>query len=217
MTRLWYNLIIKDEQSCYLTVIITDTIKKSREMSKQTPERRRENILERLRLSGRLSMDEIVKDLKVSMMTANRDVRQMENEGLIRRERGGIAMPTLVEKPDVCCMCRRPVPERTRFLFSSPQGEISTACCPHCGVSRLVGQNAVTNIFATDFLFGTLVSASAASYVIDSQVRLCCAPSVLSFESLADAQRFQSGFGGEVMNLQQALEHLTGAQHPQHE
>lgn len=179
-------------------------------MIKQSPERRREIILERLRQSGRLSMDEIVKDLQVSIMTANRDVRQMEEEGLIRRERGGIAMPAPISKPDACCMCRRPVPDRTRFLFSNPNGEVSTACCPHCGVSRLVGQNAAANVFATDFLYGTLVNASAATYVIGSLVRLCCSPSVLSFESHDDAQRFQTGFGGEIMDLQQAYDHLTG-------
>jgi nitrous oxide reductase accessory protein NosL len=66
------------------------------------------------------------------------------------------------------------------------------------------------NVFATDFLYGTLVSAASATYVIGSTVRLCCSPSVLSFESMEDAQRFQSGFGGELMNLQQAFEHLRG-------
>jgi hypothetical protein len=191
-------------------VIITKFIRLSRKMTKQSPERRRENILERLRQVGRLSMDEIVNDLDISIMTANRDVRQMEEEGSIRRERGGIALPNPVSKPDTCCMCRRSVPDRTRFLFNSPSGEISTACCPHCGVSSLMGSNTSANVFATDFLFGTLISASAASYVIGSHVRLCCAPSVLSFEQLEDAQRFQTGFGGEVMNLSQAYEYLTG-------
>jgi DeoR family transcriptional regulator, copper-sensing transcriptional repressor len=176
---------------------------------KQTPERRREIILERLRQSGRLSMDQIVKDLGVSIMTANRDVRQLEEDGLIRRERGGIAMPAPSAKPDVCFMCRRQVPDRTRFLFSDPNGEISTACCPHCGISRLVGQNPA-NIFATDFLYGTLVSANAATYVIGSSVKLCCAPSVLSFENQEDAQRFQNGFGGELMDLQTTFKRLTG-------
>lgn len=161
-------------------------------------------------------MDEIVKELQVSIMTANRDVRQMEEEGLIRRERGGIAMPAPSTKPDVCTMCRRPVPDRTRFLFSNPSGEVSTACCPHCGVSRLAGQNTAANVFATDFLFGTLVNASSATYVIGSQVRLCCSPSVLSFESQEDAKRFQTGFGGEIMDLKQAFEHLTGGSDHHH-
>ena len=176
---------------------------------KQSPEQRREIILETLRQSGRLSMEEIVRDLGISTMTANRDVRQMEDEGLIRRERGGIALPSPVVKPEACMLCRRSVPERTRFIFSAPSGEITTACCPHCGVSQLAGESSSAHVFATDFLYGTLVGASSASYVIGSQVRLCCAPSVLSFENLEDALRFQTGFGGEVMSLDQALEYFS--------
>ena len=154
-------------------------------------------------------MEEIIKDLGISTMTANRDVRQMEDDGLIRRERGGIALPTPVSKPEACMLCRRMVPERTRFIFSEANGEINTACCPHCGVSQLAGQSSSAHVFATDFLYGTLVSASTAIYVIGSQVRLCCAPSVLSFENREDAVRFQTGFGGEVMNLDQALAYFA--------
>jgi len=179
---------------------------------KQSPERRREIILERLRQSGRLSMDEIVNQLEVSVMTANRDIRQMESEGLIRRERGGIALPAPDAKADVCFMCRRQVPDRTRFLFSNPTGEIKTACCPHCGISRLSGQSAA-NVFATDFLYGTMINAASATYVLGSSVRLCCAPSVLSFENPQDAQRFQTGFGGEILSLSMTFERLTGSHH----
>jgi hypothetical protein len=175
---------------------------------KQSPENRREKILNQLRVTGQLSMEEIVNGYGISLMTANRDVRQMEEERLIRRVRGGIALPSTESHPDICSMCRRPVPERTRFIFSSPTWETQTACCPHCGISQMRDITS-TGIFDTDFLYGRLISAHFCTYVAGSQVRLCCSPSVLSFENHDDAVRFQTGFGGEVLNLQQTLRYLT--------
>ena len=152
---------------------------------KQSPDDRREKILQQLRQTGRLSMEEIVRQQEISLMTANRDVRDLEEKKLIRRVRGGIALPGTVSQAEVCSMCRRPVPERTRFLFTSPSSETQTACCPHCGISQ----------FCT--------------YVVGSQVRLCCSPSVLSFENQDDALRFQTGFGGQVLDLERTLRYLN--------
>ena len=175
---------------------------------KQSPDNRRVRILAQLRQNGQLSMDEIVREQGISLMTANRDVRQMEEERLVRRVRGGIALPNPGSQPDVCNMCRRPVPERTRFLFAHPASEPQTACCPHCGISQIRALPA-PGIFATDFLYGRLISAEFCTYVVGSQVRLCCSPSVLSFENRDDALRFQTGFGGQVLNLEETLQHLT--------
>ncbi len=174
----------------------------------QNPDQRRERILQQLRQSGQLSMADIARDQGISLMTANRDVRQMEEERLVRRVRGGIALPSASTQPDVCGMCRRPVPDRTRFLFTSPASDPQTACCPHCGISQIRALPAV-GAFATDFLYGRLISADSGTYVVGSLVRLCCSPSVLSFESRDDAVRFQSGFGGRVLTLEQTLRFLT--------
>ena len=51
---------------------------------------------------------------------------------------------------------------------------------------------------ARDFLFGRMVNAFDASYVIDADVRLCCVPSTICFATAADAERFERGFGGRV-------------------
>jgi len=175
---------------------------------KQSPDDRREKILQQLRQTGRLSMEDIVRQQEISLMTANRDVRDLEEKKLIRRVRGGIALPGTVSQAEVCSMCRRPVPERTRFLFTSPSSETQTACCPHCGISQLRGLPSV-GVFATDFLYGRLISAEFCTYVVGSQVRLCCSPSVLSFENQDDALRFQTGFGGQVLDLERTLRYLN--------
>jgi hypothetical protein len=175
---------------------------------KESPDDRREKILQQLHQTGRLSMEDIVREHGISLMTANRDVRDLEEKKSIRRVRGGIALPGTASQPEVCSMCRRPVPERTRFLFTSPTSDIQTACCPHCGVSQMRGSS-TSGVFATDFLYGRLISAEVCAYVVGSQVRLCCSPSVLSFENREDAVRFQSGFGGQVLDLEQTLRFLA--------
>jgi len=175
-----------------------------------TPEERRKLILDRLRAAGSLSIKEIIQDLNISTMTAHRDAEILEREGLVRRVRGGLALPEQVIKADRCSMCRRPVPERTRFFFSSENGEQMAACCPHCGLAMLSSGPAAAGALATDFLYGTTLSAASAVYLVGSRVRLCCAPSVISFETAEDAQSFQSGFGGQVLNFNQTRDFLTG-------
>jgi hypothetical protein len=53
-----------------------------------------------------------------------------------------------------------------------------------------------------------MISASEASYLVDSEISLCCCPGILAFANLQDAVRFQRGFGGEVMDLMQAQHQL---------
>jgi hypothetical protein len=82
-------------------------------------------------------------------------------------------------------------------------------CCPHCGLLLLAGPGQqVGYALVTDFLCGRMVNARLASYVIGPQISLCCAPVVLAFEHSEEAQRFQQGFGGQVLDLEGAVDLL---------
>jgi hypothetical protein len=39
-------------------------------------------------------------------------------------------------------------------------------------------------------------------------IRLCCTPTVLAFERSDEAQRFQRGFGGRVLDLEEDMDCL---------
>jgi hypothetical protein len=181
-----------------------------------SPENRRKYILERLRTSGSLSIKEIIADLRVSTMTAHRDAELLERDGLVRRVRGGLALPEKTNTSDRCAMCRRQVPERTRFFFPSDSGELMAACCPHCGLAMVGSRPSSSGSLATDFLYGTTLSASSAIYLVGSRVHLCCSPSVISFETNEDARAFQLGFGGEIFNFSQTCDFLSGKMHSGH-
>lgn len=70
-----------------------------------------------------------------------------------------------------------------------------------------------------DFLYGSLLNAVQAWYVLESSVAPCCQPSVLAFDSKPDAERFAAGFGGQVCDFSTAraqTAHLMHI-HPQQE
>lgn len=181
-----------------------------------SPEQRRQWILQKLRASGSLSMKDIIEELGISMMTAHRDAEALEQEGQARRVRGGLALPEQIVRSDRCAMCRRPVPERSRFIFPSETGEQMAACCPHCGMGMVGPGTNLSGVLATDFLYGTTLTAATATFLIGSRVRLCCAPSVIAFESREDAVSFQRGFGGEIYDFMQTRDVLNGKMPGEH-
>ncbi len=63
-------------------------------------------------------------------------------------------------------------------------------------------------VLVTDFLYCRITNASEATYLVGSEVSLCCGPGILAFADLEDAARFQRGFGGEVMDFMQTQDHL---------
>jgi hypothetical protein len=79
------------------------------------------------------------------------------------------------------------------------------ACCPHCGLFVIAQFPNFHSGMATDFLFGNKINFQQATYLLDSSVTLCCAPSVLTFTRHKDAISFKKGFGGDILNFEQAL------------
>jgi DeoR family transcriptional regulator, copper-sensing transcriptional repressor len=171
----------------------------------KSPERRRQIILETLEKTGRLDLEDIAQTLNVSAMTLNRDVRQLAEQGLVKRLHGAIILPDEDQGGGVCVVCHRPVSVRVQFLSVSTKGKTTQACCPHCGFANLEAFSQSKAIFATDFLYGTLYNAYEVTYLIGSRIAICCSPSVLAFQHREDAQSFQTGFGGEMLDLENAV------------
>lgn len=68
----------------------------------------------------------------------------------------------------------------------------------------------------TDYLYGHMVSATQATYLIGCEISVCCVPSILSFGSRQDAEKFQKGFGGKLATMSEAIRHLHEMMHVTH-
>jgi Fe2+ or Zn2+ uptake regulation protein len=176
---------------------------------------REKKILEYLQQHGNASIQELVEIFGVSNMTIHRDLDKLEKAGYVQKKHGGA---TLVGKQglagnNVCEMCRKPVSGRTLFLVKLENGEEKHACCAHCGLMLHSREPNIWQSLTADYLRGHVVSAKQAVYVIGSELNICCVPSVLSFGMREDAVKFQRGFGGTLMTMEQAIHQLHGMMH----
>ena len=177
-----------------------------------TPASRQRQIVDLLQSHRSLTVQELVAELGVSPMTIHRDLNRLADTNQIVKLRGSVTLPAPpvrnASTPMLCAVCNRVVPERTAFIVQSQQQGLLGACCPHCGLALLDRCAAEDQVLVTDFLVGQMVSASDAAYLLGSDVSTCCRPGILAFASHADAERFQRGFGGEIMTLAQAQNYL---------
>jgi DNA-binding transcriptional ArsR family regulator len=176
---------------------------------------RQHYILDSLASQGPVSIGDLASSLGVSPMTIHRDLDQLDRAGLLRKVRGGaipVAPPS--EADDVCVACYAPLSLRTQVVLHLADGSQRRACCPHCGLMMLSrGLEEVSSFLVTDFLYGRSVNGRTAAYVAESTISLCCTPTILAFEDTHDAQRFQAGFGGEILDLDEALAFVRTSMH----
>ena len=187
--------------------------------------RRRKQIMEVIRNQGGISVGEIAERFGVSKMTGHRDLEQLEQRGLIKRIFGG-AVP-LTERPattgagntgpeaaeqPLCTVCRRPPASNLIYTLHLVGGEQRIACCPHCGISvQLVLREQVEKVVCVDYLSGRSCLAEDAYFLMASAAAPCCQPSLLTFDDIEVARRFQSGFGGSLGRMSDAVDYLQQA------
>lgn len=172
-------------------------------MSSSTP--REQKILEFLDQKGSASIKELAALLSVSPMTVHRDLNRLEAAGRVEKIHGGVMLSSSTAKGG-CAMCGKAVSERTMFVINLENGERKTACCVHCGL--MLHHQAGGVPLTADFLHNHMLSASQATYLIQSDLTVCCAPSVLSFGSRQEAEKFQKGFGGQLVDMAEAVKFL---------
>ena len=177
-----------------------------------SPSARQRHILDLLDASPSLTIRELAAELSVSAMTVHRDLNRLADGGQLLKTRGGATLPARdysnVGAAGSCAMCNRLVPERSAVILQSRQRGRQAACCPHCGLALFELDAAAGLMLVTDFLNGRMLSAHDASYLLGSDVPSCCTPGILAFAGRHNAERFQLGFGGEIMDLMQLRRHL---------
>lgn len=171
---------------------------------------REKKILEFLQKQGSASIQELMEVFSVSNMTIHRELNKLTETGFIQKRHGGVSLVTKPPAVNVnqCAMCNKPISERTIFIVQLENGEQKRTCCAHCG---LMIQNQTKNAqqsLTADYLHGHIISANQAIYVLGSDLTICCAPSVLSFSSRQDAEKFQKGFNGTLASMEETVHYL---------
>jgi hypothetical protein len=189
-----------------------------------TSSERRKMILARLQADGNLQITDLAEDFQVSKMTIHRDLVILEEKGMLKRIHGG-AVPTadsrnisedIASFPESrqgeCLICTRPPTQHLLYTLTGKNGEQRQACCPHCGISAhiLYGEN-IMMAFTADYLSGKLHAAQNSYFLLGSVAAPCCHPSILTFEDEQMVRRFQTGFGGTVGGLNDAIKYLREA------
>lgn len=176
---------------------------------------RSRQILEYLHTNGSASIQQLAEAFGVSNMTIHRDLNKPAESGQIQKKHGGVVLVNTVseEKSAICAMCSKPVPQRTVFIVKFENGEEQRACCAHCGLMLQSRTESVWQTMMADYLYGHMISAGQAYYVIGSEVNICCVPSVLAFGSKQEAEKFQKGFGGQLLGMNDTVHYLHGMIH----
>lgn len=187
---------------------------------------RRKELIGWLEAEGSLSLLEIVERFGVSKMTAHRDLEALESRHALKRIHGGAvtlekpatapATATAATPPPFaatgqgsCVICFRPTGQHLLYSLTLHNGEQRLTCCPHCGVSaHLMLGDQVAMALTADYLTGRPHPVQGSFFVLGSAAVPCCRPSMLTFEDLAMAQRFQTGFGGTLGSLEDAISYL---------
>lgn len=168
-------------------------------------------ILELLRNQGSVTIHDLQSQLGIPAATAYRDAKILIESGYATRQHGRLM---LREEPEqsagfgVCIMCNQRVDQRLAFSLQLTGGQQASACCSHCGLMFLRNNPHVKSALAADYLYGRMVNVRQAKFLVGSQIKLCCDPSILCFSNQDDAARFQAGFGGRVLDYEQASQEV---------
>lgn len=178
---------------------------------------RQAKIIELLRRNGAVETNDLAESLGVSNMTIHRDLNKLAEAGIIHKVHGGATLHKPVDRspqPDICPMCNKAVNDRMAFIVHLQDGSQIKACCSHCGLMMVTNLPSVKSALVTDYLYGTIVSISQTTFLMNSNVTICCSPTILAFDKPEDAIRFQRGFGGTLADYDTARQFVMNSNLP---
>jgi DNA-binding Lrp family transcriptional regulator len=182
------------------------------------PNARQQQIVRWLQETPTLSIEHLVERLGVSTMTVHRDLDALENAGLVDKVHGGVTRAghrkRIFASTSACAICDEPVLARTLVTVQTSTGDVMQACCAHCGILLLNDCQNIVAALVKDFIYGRMVNIFQASFIVGSDITLCCTPNVIVFASKNDADRFNIGFGGIVYDFAEMQRYVTDFHRP---
>ena len=117
-----------------------------------------------------------------------------------------IAWSGEIKRCHVCGMDVSKYPH-TKYGVTTTEGEEFSTCGVQCGVTlHLRLKEKFKSATATDLLSNRSVDAQKAFFIYKSTVITDMAPGFIAFATKTNAEKFQKGFGGQVVSYQEALE-----------
>ena len=174
---------------------------------------REKQILELVKKKGNVSIQELADTLSVSVMTIHRDLNRLEEKGQVRKWHGGASLAGDELGESACAMCGKSTQGKKVFIIYLANGEQKVTCCAHCGLMLLTVTKGAWQSMTMDYLHGHMISANKAIYLIGCDLNVCCVPTILTFGSRQEAERFQTGFGGSLTSMDKAIQYLMGMEH----
>jgi nitrous oxide reductase accessory protein NosL len=115
--------------------------------------------------------------------------------------------------PQGCSICGMDLSKYThvKYVVTLTDGKTQTTCGVQCGLTLQIRLgNKFKSAVATDLITHKEVEAKKAFYVYKSSVITDMGPGFIAFAIKTNAEKFQKGFGGEVLTYQEALEKWKG-------
>ncbi len=115
--------------------------------------------------------------------------------------------------PQGCSVCGMDVSRyvHVRYVVATIDGKTHTTCGVQCGLTfQIRSGDKFKSAVATDLITHKEVEAKKAFYVYKSSVITDMGPGFIAFAIKTNAEKFQKGFGGEVLTYQEALEKWKG-------
>ena len=171
---------------------------------------RKEEIL-RLIEEGYRTAKELARHFNVSLMTIYRDLRELEEEGLIVRRHGNIELKRDHEvKENTCAVCGKDVDLRLAFIYILKGGKKVHTCCAHCGliVVKSLDREKIDVALTRDFITCNPINAFGSFYVVGGSASPCCSPPAVAFADRGVAEKFAKGFGGYVADFDEAVSRM---------
>ena len=110
-----------------------------------------------------------------------------------------------IERCTVCGMDVSKYPH-TRYVIGTSDGKKYVTCGVQCGLtSHLRFQDKWRSAVATDLLSNRAFDVKKGFFVYKSSVITDMAPGFIAFKRKTDAEKFASGFGGQIVTYEEAL------------
>ncbi|MCL4321610.1 MAG: hypothetical protein M1273_03175 [Deltaproteobacteria bacterium] len=198
---------------------VSHDLKRRKKLDKPA-QTQKERVFELVRSGKADTVSEISGILNLSKMSVYRYVRALAHEGKISKTFNKLypysEAEIAGEKSPVtgkCEICSKQITdERLKVVINFKDGRKLQFCCAHCAIIAAVHSvddlNSISSIMGMDFIYGNPLDIRNGFLLFKTDVIPCCSPPILVFARQSNAERFQAGFGGDIISFDDIISHM---------